>query len=635
MKSGRFFFHLFCRTTPGTTSMAGHLFIACGDLTDLVADAIAYSTSTHLGGSGHLTTAFERCVPGFAAILDAVRAQSGGSVKPGQAFWRRLSGDGIQPRGVVVVAATGGGSSSSDEARDVGARLAVRNAVAAAVDGIRTDFPEVKRPLIALPAFRHGRGGDRRRMLRSALVQVEEARDALERHRDIDLAFVLYTEENYRVYLQARRRVFGSPRFPFTDPEQERLVCGRLVPALRDQRGVLFVGAGLSQGAGLDAWHPLIERLAGGLQYRLPQHFDLDLSLQLAQWYVEEHGRDALTALIRQDYGGLDDPLRRPGIRPTLAHYLLLALPLRMVVTTNYDALLERTLRALRRDPQVIVESSHVVAVGQSDPLPVVKFHGDAESGRNIILTEHDYDTFFESHPVLSLLLEGFLLHHTFLFAGYRLRDPNFRHLYGRVARMLAGADRHAFSLDVGTPNPYAVRSWREQRLHLLQLEGLDLPERVRQSWLFLDWLADRLVSGDVAGVPVEENATVPSLPPGLFLLENVHVSGPLEPLRRVLLDQVGAMVEQLAPQGRRSPDEARTLAQVLECLTRLGWRARARGLEISELWEWLAGSIDQQAEARRLLRRALRHTQNLQQADHLRELLAGTEGEPSSPESK
>jgi hypothetical protein len=605
--------------------MAGHLFIACGDITDLVADAVAYSTSTYTGGSGHLSCAFERCIPGFDAALADIRLETGGTLQLGQAVWRRLPGDRVQPRGLIVVASTGGGGSSSEEARDASARLAVRNSIDAAVEGIRSDFPDLTRPLIALPAFRQGRGGDRRRMFRSALVQVEEAREALARHPQVDLAFVLYTEEHYRVYLQARRAVFGPPRCPLHDPQREALVSSRLVPALRDQRGVLFVGAGLSQAAGLDAWHPLIERLAAGLQYRLPAHFDLDLSLQLAQWYVEEHGRDALTKLIRNDYGGLDDPLRRPGIRPTLAHYLLLALPLRMVVTTNYDALLERTLRALRRDPQVIVESGHVVAVGQSDPLPVVKFHGDAETGRNIILTEHDYDTFFESHPVLGLLLEGFLLHHTFLFAGYRLRDPNFRHVYGRVARMLAGADRHAFSIDVGTPNDYAVRSWREQRLHLLQLQGVDLAERVRQSWLFLDWLADRVIAGDAPAVPGED-ATVTSLPPGLFLLENVHVSGVLEPLRRSLLDQVGAQVEQLAQGDGCAPEEARTLALVLECLARLGWRARARGVDMCHLWEWLAQSVDHPADARRLLRRALRHTQNLEQADRLRALLEGVE---------
>jgi O-acetyl-ADP-ribose deacetylase (regulator of RNase III) len=605
--------------------MAGHLFIACGDITDLYADAIAYSTSTDLDGGGHLHASFARAVPDFQAVLDDVRREAAGQCEVGQAFWRRLAGPGreVRPRGLVVVAAAGGGRAGTNESeRDRRSRLSVRNAVAAAAEGLRRDFPDVKRPLVTLPAFRLGRGGDRRRMLRSARVQVEEARDALARHGDLDVAFVTYTEDVYRVFLQARRELLGPPRCPLEDPERVELVESRLVPALRQQRGVLFLGAGLSQGGGLDSWAPLTRRLADKLDYRLGDNFDLDLSLQLAQWYADEFGRDRLTGLMRQLYGGLAEPRGRPEVRPTLSHYLLLALPLRLVVTTNYDCLIERALRGLRRDPRVVVEGSHVVQVGVGERPCVVKFHGDAESGRHIVLSESDYDTFFETHPVLSMLLEGLLLNHTFLFAGYRLRDPNFRQIYGRVARLLADADRHAFALDVGPANRHAIRSWRQQHLHLLPMPGGDEAERVRASGLFLDWLADQVVAGDAAGVPAEEQSTVTTLPPALFLLESVRISGPLEPLRRTLLDDVGRQVEEAYERGRCSADEARTLAAVLECLTRLGWRPQGRGLALWQLWQWLAANADQLAERMRLLRAALRHTNDLKQAEHVRRLL-------------
>lgn len=601
--------------------MPSHLFLFPGDLTDLRADAVAYSTSTRLDRSGHLHHAFGRMIPGFDKALAAARREAGDEPDIGKAYWQRLpagpDGD-VRPRGIVVVPAAGAIQTGDEDERDERARLAVRSAVTAAVAGLQRDFPDLKQWFIALPAFRHGRGGDRRRVLRSALVQIEEAVAALHKWPQLDLAFVPYTEDSYKVFVQARREVLGPPACPLENAEQVKLVEERLVPALREQRGVLFAGAGLSRGAGLDGWHGLINRLAAALKYKVPEAFDLDLSLQLAQWYAEEQGRDRLTAILQELYGGLDSATTRPAIRPTLAHYLLLALPLRLVVTTNYDCLLERALRGLRRDPQVIVEGGHVVRVGQPDHLGVVKFHGDAESGRNLTLTEADYDTFFEKHPVLTLLLEGLLLNHTFLFAGYRLRDPNFRMIYGRVSRMLAGADRHAFAIHVEAPNAYAERSWAAQRLHLLQMPGEDDNERVRQSGAFLDWLLDRVIVGDGPGLPAGDEP-VASLPPGLFLLENVRVSGPLEKLRRALLEQVGQQVEDAYQRGRCGPDEARTLAQVLECLTKLGWRPASRGTELYELWEWLATAVDNAAEARRLLRVALRHTVNLDQAERIR----------------
>jgi SIR2-like domain len=61
-----------------------------------------------------------------------------------------------------------------------------------------------------------------------------------------------------------------------------------------------------------------------------------------------------------------------------LAHYLLLALPVRSVITTNYDKLLEDTLAALNRNPIVVVEEHHVARTGSAESAYVVKFHGDA-----------------------------------------------------------------------------------------------------------------------------------------------------------------------------------------------------------------------------------------------------------------
>ena len=135
---------------------------------------------------------------------------------------------------------------------------------------------------------------------------------------------------------------------------------------------------------------------------------------------------------------------RRP--RPTLAHYLLLSLPVRQVVTTNYDDLLERALEALKRYPVKVVRQEDVARTGRGDGVHVVKLHGDAAEPDEIVLCRDDYDEFFERRPAMALLLEGLLLNRTFFFVGYGLRDPNFRQVYSRIARMLREARRPAFA---------------------------------------------------------------------------------------------------------------------------------------------------------------------------------------------
>src|SRR5689334_9661642 len=132
--------------------MGGDIFVVNGDLTQLTAHAVAYSTSTALGAGGNLHPAFAHHLPDFARLYAALPRPC----KVGDSFWLPLPGD-RSPRGVVVVAATGGGRSLSRQEK---ARLAVQAALDRAVEELRKLVPPPQRLLIALPTFRQGMGGD-------------------------------------------------------------------------------------------------------------------------------------------------------------------------------------------------------------------------------------------------------------------------------------------------------------------------------------------------------------------------------------------------------------------------------------------------------------------------------------------
>ncbi len=571
--------------------MTGSIFVANGDITQLSADALAYSSSIFLTRDGNLYPAFARHVPGFAELYEALPP----ACAIGDAFWLPLSGEG-QPRGVVVVAAAGGGRSLSPEEKG---RRAVRGALTTAIDELRQSLPEPRRLLIALPTFRLGMGGDRNARLASARAQLAAAAEVLATRPAVDVAFIPYTTDSYHVFLQARRDLGLAPPCPL-----DAASFAALPDALRERRCVLFLGAGLSSAAGLPGWGALVDRLAGEMGLAAAPHADLDYYLDLAQWYVERHGAEALGRLVGDLFGGGD-------ARPTLAHYLLMSLSARVVVTTNYDDLIERTVTAQRRHPVSIVEQKDVVLTGRPDGVCVVKLHGDAAGGKEIVLARDDYDAFFRNRPAMALLLEGLLLNQTFLFVGYGLKDPNFRQIYSRIADMLQGARREAFALtvDAGTAtSPFLADQWRRKGLHLLAMPGRNLEERVRASVRFLDWLADR--------------ASLHA--PSLFLARDVPGIGTLAPLRRTLIDDVGRAVEESC-QGPCTEDDARQLAETLTFLTEHGWRPAGRSL--SGLWECLADRFTDAAARRRMLIAALQATEGFDAAQRLRERLARVEG--------
>ncbi len=556
--------------------MAGHVFIANGDITRLSADVVGFSASTNLTADGHLYSAFAQHVAGFAEQFKALPRPC----QVGDAFWLPQAGGG-RPLGVVVVAAAGGLTLS----REKKIRRAVRNCLESAVGQVGPTEAGRSRPLIALPTFRRGLGGDRSWRLASARLQVRTAHEFLQAHPDVDVAFVAYTADSYRVFLQARREEGLAPISPV--PAE---AVADLVGAVREHRCVLFAGAGLSAGAGLPDWAELVGRLAEELGVADAGSADVDQSLDLAQWYMEAHGREALGRRVSELFAA-------GGSRPTLAHYLLLSLPVRLVLTTNFDDLLEQTLTGLRRYATAVVDEKDVVRTGEAEGVFVVKLHGDARRAEGMVLCRDDYESFFRQRPALAVLLEALLLNQTFLFVGYGLKDPNFRQIHSRIAAILEEAKRQAFALTVeGYSSAQALLAgqWDRKGVRLVAMPGGSLEERVRASWVFLDWLADEAAQHG----------------PSLFLARDVPDAGRLSALRRVLIEGVGKAVEE-AFQGPLEEGEARLLADVLAFLVRHGWQADpGSGTHTWRLWAALAAAVADPRDKRRLLAAALGHAE-------------------------
>jgi hypothetical protein len=560
--------------------MHGHVYIAQGDLTQLAADAIAFSASNTLNRAGDLCSSFEANLPLFADWYRELRRGQSLPLPVGTTFWMPLD-ERRKPHGVVVVVPTGRDALADKPGTSV--RSAIDTAVARLREAGRRD-----RLLVALPAFRVGKGGDRNQRLESALAQVQAARAAVEQHQGVDVAFLTYTPALYRIFLEARRAVLGpapAARYPALDR------------ALHDRACVLFVGAGLSSGAGLPGWNDFIARLAGDLEIDPSSRFD---HLDLAQWYRERFGNDRLAEVLRTTFGC-------EGV-PTLAHYLLMALPIRHVITTNYDHFLERALTALKRYPVPIVSQGDVARTGGAGAVYVVKIHGDAEHPADIVLSRDDYHAFFERRPAMALLLEGLLLNQTFFFVGYSLRDPNFRQVFSRIARMLKEAQRPAFATSFearGDTAPYLERQWQKQQLQLLAIPGQSVEEQGQELLHFLDALAERVT---LQAPPLALAGDVPSTP-GLARL-------------RTLLEAAGEEVDRLCREGA-SEEEDHFLARLLDFLTEHGWRpSRDRNRPLARLYEELAERAKDPEQRRRLLIAALGSAEAFADVQRLRRLL-------------
>jgi hypothetical protein len=452
----------------------------------------------------------------------------------------------------------------------------------------------------------------------------------LQNSKDVDVALLPYTPHSYEVLLQARRQLaslFGAAEGPGVEgaPGLAELASS-LREAVRGRRCVLFVGSGLSTAAGFPGWDQLNDRLAGALGIledreaieEFQRHKrDLDYSLDLAQWYADRHERDDPDGLTRQVcaiYGNSDG---RP-IRPTVAHYLLTALPARLVLTTNYDDLLEQALLGLRRYPEKVVEREHVTRTAGGDAVPVVKFHGDARTGGRIVLRRDDYDRFFLDHPDMDLLLRGLLLNHTFLFVGYSLRDPNFLQIYNHVRHVLGECQRRAFVLTVEEgrlTTAFQQAYWRARNVDVLAMPGETFPQRVRNSFRFLDWLAAQTC--DSQSLVLDRDVPLGRGAEGVLSVRDA-VAGHADELSRY-----AARLGELAGADAATRGQAcRRVAQLLTFLSAHGWAPNGNRATLVRLWKDVACLTPTEDERRLLLITAFQYAEGFDEVEELQRLI-------------
>jgi len=212
--------------------------------------------------------------------------------------------------------------------------------------------------------------------------------------------------------------------------EPDRLP-GNLVKAYSENRCAIFVGAGASQAAGYPSWDDFLDLL-------IDRCIDENrMSREDAESYkklVGEAGKQlSLASALKDKLGDVWDQIISETFydepkKPAELHTLLPELKkLSMVITTNYDTLLEDTYtKALDRRPSVLTfgDGGEMRRLMLQRKFFVLKAHGDAaKPGNGIILTISDYRRLSRERAYQSILASIFTLN-TVFFVGVSLNDP-------------------------------------------------------------------------------------------------------------------------------------------------------------------------------------------------------------------
>ena len=214
--------------------------------------------------------------------------------------------------------------------------------------------------------------------------------------------------------------------------------------ASRENRLVIFVGAGVSMNSSVPSWNQLTNRMKAELPNEFSEETD---ALKIAQIYKDSRGHKEYMDKVK------DILLYNKAVSNPL-HKSILALNPCHIITTNYDDLIEQELSKDFLQYHIIREDKDIPQM--TYPNTLVKMHGDYVTD-NIVLTEDDYYNYKENFPLTRAFVLSLFASKLILFVGFSFADLNLKFIFNELKNILSDKMQRPYLLSCDEPS-YATK---------------------------------------------------------------------------------------------------------------------------------------------------------------------------------
>lgn len=260
----------------------------------------------------------------------------------------------------------------------------------------------------------------------------------------------------------------------------------QLINSIKENKCILFAGAGASIDAKLPSWNELVVTFVERVMEAYPELKNQEREeiekllcerkyMVLASYCLRKLGSYEFSDVLRQKLSCFG--------KKSLTHETLAKIPFKAVITTNFDGFIEQTNAQNGRFYKTLLPSDMNIAEDRlGGALPILKIHGSYENPDTIVLTKAEIRELLFNKPQYNETLKRYFTENTVLFYGYSFKDSDVDFILQEIMADKRGLTRKHYALlpDVGEIEAeYLLQEYNMQVIsYSTELNG-HLPARV------------------------------------------------------------------------------------------------------------------------------------------------------------
>ncbi|WP_136799965.1 SIR2 family NAD-dependent protein deacylase [Desulfosediminicola ganghwensis] len=220
-----------------------------------------------------------------------------------------------------------------------------------------------------------------------------------------------------------------------------------LINSFKYNNITFFIGSGFSNNANLPLWDDLIGQLehsliGDSLNDDQKKFYEKLSPIQKAQYLYDCVGKSDVIAEVKAIF--------ERSVKRTRLHKRLMSFPVKTIITTNWDDLLEEAAKEGSSEViSVIWEDKQMSSIRNGRVL--LKMHGTINYSDSIVFSEDDYYDFMRNQTLVKEYISTVLATNTIVFIGYSFNDFNFKILFDYVRDKLQKLSNSSY---IFLPNP-------------------------------------------------------------------------------------------------------------------------------------------------------------------------------------